>query len=379
MKILLDPQIFDQQTYGGISRYYTEVFSIISKKSDVEILLPLYSSDNAYVKATDLLVKNKNLNVLYRFLAFFKISTRTLRRKNSEKLLHNAFENKDYDIFIPTYYNPYFLDKIGTKPFVLTVYDMIHELMPQYFVEDSFHVVERKLLLMQKATKIIAVSHNTKKDIIKIYPDIDPNKIEVIYHGSSIKIHPEVTVQFPEKYILYVGSRETYKNFKFFIQSVTPLLKNDPDLQIIAAGGGKFTEEEIQFLKNLGIQNQVLQRYFQEEELGHYYQNAQCFVFPSLYEGFGIPVLESMACGCPIVLTKHGSFPEVAGDAGIYFDSESEDDLREKIQILISDEELRKKYAEKGLERVKKFDWKDAAEQCLKVYSDAIQLQKNSK
>ncbi|WP_312089882.1 glycosyltransferase family 1 protein [Chryseobacterium sp.] len=379
MKILLDPQIFDQQTYGGISRYYTEVFSVISKKSDVEVLLPLYSSDNAYVKATDLLVKNKNLNALYSFLAFFKISTRTLRRKNSEKLLHNAFENKDYEIFIPTYYNPYFLDKIGTKPFVLTVYDMIHELMPQYFVEDSFHVVERKLLLMQKATKIIAVSHNTKKDIIKIYPDIDPNKIEVIYHGSSIKIHPEVTVQFPEKYILYVGSRETYKNFKFFIQSVTPLLKNDPNLQIIAAGGGKFTEEEIQFLKNLSIQNQVLQRYFQEEELGHYYQNAQCFVFPSLYEGFGIPVLESMACGCPIVLTKHGSFPEVAGDAGIYFDSESEDDLCEKIQILISDEELRKKYAEKGLERVKKFDWKDAAEQCLKVYSDAIQLHKNSK
>lgn len=379
MKILLDPQIFDQQTYGGISRYYTEVFSVISQKSDVEVLLPLYSSDNAYVKATDLLVKNKNLNALYSFFAFFKISTRTLRRKNSEKLLHNAFENRDYDIFIPTYYNPYFLDKVGTKPFVLTVYDMIHELMPQYFVEDSFHVVERKLLLMQKATKIIVVSNNTKKDIIKIYPDIDPSKIEVIYHGSSIKIHPEVTVQFPEKYILYVGSRETYKNFKFFIQSVTPLLKNDPNLQIIAAGGGKFTEEEIQFLKNLDIQNQVLQRYFQEEELGHYYQNAQCFVFPSLYEGFGIPVLESMACGCPIVLTKHGSFPEVAGDAGIYFDSESEDDLREKIRVLISDEELRKKYAEKGLERVKKFDWKDAAEQCLKVYSDAIQLQKNSK
>lgn len=371
MKILLDPQIFDQQTYGGISRYYTEIFTILSEKKNVEVVLPIYRSDNAYVKKTDLLVKNKSLYLLYDILAFFKISTRSLRRKNSEKLLTKAFADNDYDVFVPTYYNPYFLDKIKDKPFVLTVYDMIHELLPQYFVGDSFKVFERKLQLLEKATKIIAVSNNTKKDIIKVYPQIDPDKIVVIYHGSSIKIDPAVKVDLPKNYILYVGARPNYKNFGFLVKSAAPLLKNDPSLMLIAAGGGEFSDEETAFLKELGVERQVIQRYFKEEELGHYYQNAKCFVFPSLYEGFGIPVLESMACGCPIILSKHGSFPEVAGDAGIYFDSDSEENLREKIKTLLTDDDLRKKYAEKGLQHVKKFDWKVAAEQCLQVYKDA--------
>jgi len=371
MKILLDPQIFDQQSYGGISRYYTEVFSILAEKKGVEVVLPIYSSDNAYVKNTGLLVENKALNFLYKVLAFFKISTRSLRRKKSEKLLNQSFMANDYDAFVPTYYHPYFLDKINDKPYVLTVYDMIHELLPQYFVDDSFKVVERKLQLLEKATKIIAVSNNTKKDIIKIYPQVDPDKIVVIYHGSSIKIDSTVKINLPDNYILYVGARANYKNFKFLVKSAAPLLKKDSNLVLIAAGGGKFNEEEISFIKELGVENQIVQRCFQEEELGHYYQNAKCFIFPSLYEGFGIPVLESMACGCPIILSKHGSFPEVAGDAGIYFDSDSEGDLREKIEIVLSDENLRKQYAEKGLERVKKFDWKDAAEQCLQVYTDA--------
>lgn len=371
MKILLDPQIFDQQTYGGISRYYTEIFSILSKKENVEVVLPIYSSDNAYIKKTDLLVKNKKLYLLYDILAFFKISTRSLRRKNSEKLLKQAFEDNDYDVFVPTYYNPYFLDKIKDKPYVLTVYDMIHELLPQYFVGDSFKVCERKLQLLEKATRIIAVSNNTKKDIVKVYPQIDPDKIVVIYHGNSIKIDPTIKVDLPKDYILYVGARPNYKNFEFLVKSAEPLLKNDPSLMLIAAGGGEFSDEEAEFIKKFGIEKQVIQRYFKEEELGHYYQNAKCFVFPSLYEGFGIPVLESMACGCPIILSEHGSFPEVAGDAGIYFDSDSEENLREKIQMLLSNDQLRKQYSEKGLEHVKKFDWKVATEQCLQVYMDA--------
>lgn len=372
MKILLDPQIFNQQTYGGISRYYTEIFSILSKKNDVEILLPIYSSENAYIKKTNLLEESKNLQRLYKTLSFFKISSRSLQRKNSDKLLETVFQNLDYDLFVPTYYDPYFLEKIGDKPFVLTVYDMIHELFPHFFEVDLFHVFERKQILLNKATRIIAVSHNTKKDILKVYPHIDPDIIKVIHHGSSIKIHPNVDVDLPANYILYVGARDDYKNFEFLLKSANLILKNDPSLVLIAAGGGKFNEEEIAFIKSLGLQKKVLQKSFEEEELGHFYQRAKCFVFPSLYEGFGIPVLESMACGCPIILSKHGSFPEVAGDAGIYFDTESEEDLREKLQMVLSDEKVRNLYAEKGLQQVKKYNWEDAAEQCLQLYKEAV-------
>lgn len=371
MKILLDPQIFYQQTYGGISRYYTEVFSVLSKKKGVEIILPVYNSDNAYLKETDLPAKNKSLHILYKVLSFLKISTRSLRKRKSDQLLETKFQENDYDVVVPTYYNPYFLEKINGKPFVLTVYDMIHELLPQYFVDDGFRVVERKVLLLDKATKIIAVSHNTKKDIVKVYPHIDPDKIVVVYHGTSIRMHSNVKVDLPENYVLYVGARPNYKNFKFLVKSIESLLKNDSSLMLIAAGGGKFDEEESAYLKSLGVEKQVVQRRFEENELGHFYRQAKCFVLPSLYEGFGIPVVESMACGCPIILSTHGSLPEIAGDAGIYFDSESENDLKEKIEELINNPEMRTEYAKKGLEHVKKYDWNEAAEQCLQVYKDA--------
>lgn len=371
MKILVDPQIFYQQTYGGISRYYTEVFSVLAKKKEVKVILPIYDSDNVYLKETDLPAENKSLHLLYKVLSFFKISTRSLRKKKSDELLETKFKENDYDVYVPTYYDPYFLGKINGKPFVLTVYDMIHELLPEYFVDDKFHVVERKALLLEKASKIIAVSHNTKKDIIKIYPHINPEKIAVVYHGTSIKIDEEIKVELPDNYILYVGARANYKNFKFLIKSIIPLLKDDPSLTLIAAGGGEFDEEEIRYLRNLGIEKQVVQKRFEEHELGHFYQKAKCFVLPSLYEGFGIPVVESMACGCPIVLSKHGSLPEIAGNAGIYFDSESEEDLREKVQNLITNEDLRAEYAKKGLKHVKRYDWNVAAEQCLQVYKNA--------
>lgn len=372
MKILLDPQIFHQQTYGGISRYYTEVFSVLAKKNDVEIVLPLYNSENAYIKDTELLVENKKLDSLIKALSFFKISTRTLQKKKSDKLFDQVAKKNDYDLFVPTYYDPYFLDKINGKPFVLTVYDMIHELMPQYFENDPYNVVERKIKLLEKATKIIAVSHNTKKDILKIYPQINADKISVIYHGSSIKIEPNIKVNLPPSYILYVGSRADYKNFKFLVTAITPLLKADPNLNLLAAGGGEFDDDEVKWIKSLNLNKQIVQKSFKENELGHFYQNAEFFVFPSLYEGFGIPVLEAMATGCPIILTKHGSFPEIAGEAGIYFDSNSEEDLRDKIQMLLDDKKLRADFAKKGLEQVKKYNWNDAAEQCLKVYQEAI-------
>lgn len=376
MKILLDPQIFNQQTYGGISRYYTEVFSILKQRKDLTITLPISFTENAYLRESDLYQPNKVFNIFINALSTLGISTRSLRKKKSEKILDRAFAEEQYDLFIPTYYNPYFVDKINQKPFVLTVYDMIHEIMPQYFINDPYKVVENKSSLIRKASKIIAVSNNTKKDILKFFPDINPDKVEVIYHGSSIKINPKVHVDLPSKYILFVGARANYKNFDFLLKSAAPLLKKDSNLVLLAAGGGAFNEEEMNTIKALGIEQQVIQRRFEEEELGHFYSKALAFVFPSLYEGFGIPVLESMACGCPIILSTHGSFPEVAGDAGIYFDSSSEKDLTEKIESIISNNDLRNFYSAKGLEQVKKFDWNDAAEQCLKVYNEAVKVEK---
>jgi glycosyltransferase involved in cell wall biosynthesis len=374
MKIVLDPQIYNAQEYGGISRYYTEIFSRLAKNKSISIILPLHTSKNTYISDSKLLAKSIFFRKFsHKFLNNLGISTRTLNRKWSDGLLKKAFHKSRFDLFVPTYYDTYFLDFIENKPFVLTVYDMIHELFPEYFINDPFMVSKNKLILMEKATKIIAVSQNTKKDIIKVYPHIDASKIEVVYHGSSIKIDENVKINLPNNYILFVGTRDYYKNFKFLVKSIQDLFKNDSSLILVCAGGGEFKKEEIEFINELGLTNQVIQMNFKEKELGTFYKEAKCFVFPSMYEGFGIPVLESMACGCPIVLANHSSFPEVAGNAGVYFDLESGDDLKNKIQDLLLNEELRKEFSLKGLIQVKKFDWDHAAQECFAVYKKAIQ------
>lgn len=374
MKILLDPQIFDQQQYGGISRYYTELFSILSRKNN-KVIIPFYSTANVYYGQSVLVNFQQKVYSLYlRFLIKFRIRYREDTIARNKKYLKKTILSQQYDLFIPTYYNPYFVKDIGSKPFVLTVYDMIHELFPEYFKNDTLMVVENKRYLMEKATRIIAVSESTKRDIIKIYPHIDNSKIDVVYHGCSIKqVYKEIDY-LNVNYILFVGVRDNYKNFTFLVTSIAEFLNNNRDLFLICAGGGAFNTIENELICNFGLENQVFQRSFQEEELATFYKEAKCLVFPSLYEGFGIPVLESMTCGCPVVLARHSSFPEVAGNAGVYFELNNSKDLRDKIEMLVQDECLRNEYAQKGLEQVKKFSWKKAAKECLIVYKKACYI-----
>lgn len=371
MKILLDPQIFNNQKYGGISRYYTEIFVALKKDKQIEIEVPLIYTKNIYFTESSLINdKQKRTTFLLDLIVKVGISIRKRTKKINYNKAIKSLKNQEFDLFVPTYYDTYFLDHIGSKPFVLTVYDMIQELFPQNFPDDS-KLVKNKLLLMEKATKIIAVSNNTKKDILKLYPHLQESKIEVIYHGNSIIVNENVEINLPSKYILFVGPRFEYKNFKFLVEEITEILRNDPNLYLVCAGGGNFRKEEKEYLNNLKLSQQVIQIDFKEIELGLMYKKAICFVFPSIYEGFGIPVLESMACGCPIILGNHSSFPEVAGDAGVYFDLNSPGNLSKKIDSLIKNDILRNEYSLKGIQQSRKFDWKIAAQECLNVYIEA--------
>jgi glycosyltransferase involved in cell wall biosynthesis len=372
MKILLDPQIFNSQKYGGISRYYTEVFTRLATNND--ILFPAYSVQNIYFNESNLVTFRQKAYSLYiRILYKFSIRRIENTKERNSSFFINTVLSQRFDVFVPTYYDSYFIDYLGSKPFVLTVYDMIHELFPEFFFNDKM-VVHNKKYLIEKATRIIAVSENTKKDIISIYPHIDNSKIDVVYHGCSIKVNKIDSKSLPEKYILFVGIRSNYKNFIFLVHSITDLLRNDNDLHLMCAGGGDFNFIEKELISKLGFDSQIIQKYFNEDELGYFYSRAICFVFPSMYEGFGIPVLESMTCGCPVVLGKHSSFPEVAGDAGVYFDIANAQDLKNKIQSLIQNKSLRDEFSLKGLKQVKKFSWEKAASGCLSVYKKACAI-----
>jgi glycosyltransferase involved in cell wall biosynthesis len=369
MKIVLDPQIFHEQKFGGISRYYAEIYSNLLFDKNTNILLPLTFSENLHVK--QLLPK---ISFTYNFFIknniFRKKAYRTLKRKETKDFIQ-ILKKQDFDVFIPTYYNPKSIELIEKKPFVLTVYDMIHELFPEHYPDD-FSTISNKKILIEKATKIIAISESTKRDILKIYPDIDSTKIEIVYLSCSIDNSKTIQINLPKNYILFVGNRTIYKNFIFFLKSVAPILKNDSNLYIVCAGGNSFNSEETALISDLNLTYQLIQQNFEDFELSSYYSQAKCFVFASEYEGFGIPVLESMKCGCPVVLANHSSFPEVAGDAGVYFELNNPNDLHDKVSSLLQNDDLRTEYSKKGLIQAEKFSWKKTVDDCLKVYQKAI-------
>ncbi|WP_243669147.1 glycosyltransferase family 4 protein [Methanoculleus chikugoensis] len=177
-----------------------------------------------------------------------------------------------------------------------------------------------KKKLIEQAEAIIAISESTKSDIIK-YTNAEPDRISVVYLGNPFEYlvqshrvknnfeHPALE----EPYILFVGNRNGYKNFIFFIKSVARLLKKDENLRVYCAGGGPFMRPELEILNELNILSKV--RFINTNDLimKHLYENAQAFIFPSLYEGFGLPILEAFSCGCPALLSNSSSFPRSGG------------------------------------------------------------------
>jgi len=367
MKVLYDHQIFASQIYGGISRYFYELLQNFESDDGMGCEVSLKYSNNYYLKELD--------NLPYKTFferRSFKGKHRLLNILN-KKVSKEYVSKGDYDIFHPTYYEPYFLDFLNGKPFVLTIHDMIHEIFPEIFpLKDK--TSERKKLLAQKSSKIIAVSENTKRDIIKIL-GIDKGKIEVIYHANSLKINKDVkimNIKIPEKYILFIGSRRGYKNFDLFIDAVSSLINEDNELNIVCAGGRDFNKIEIEKFRSLKIRDKLFYYSGSDSILACLYQKAIAFVFPSLYEGFGIPVLESFACGCPAIVSNTSSLPEVAEGAAIYFDPTDKLSILNSIQKVIYNDKLRKQLINKGIERVKEFTWEKTAKKTKKLYNSII-------
>jgi len=367
VKVLYDHQIFTSQIYGGISRYFCELLKNSKNDDEIEYKLSLKYSNNYHLKELNHL-PYKTFFENYSFRGKYRLLN-ILNRKVSKKYISKG----DYDIFHPTYYDPYFLDYIGRKPFVLTIHDMIHEIYPEMFSSKD-KISKRKKTLSQKAIKIIAISENTKRDIIK-FLGISENKIEVIYHGNSFninKVDKTTKIMIPKKYILFVGNRGGYKNFELFIEAISPILDEDVKLNVVCAGGGKFNDLEIEKLINLKIKDKVFYYSGSDSVLAYLYGKAIAFVFPSLYEGFGIPILESFACRCPVICSKTSSLPEVAGDAAIYFDPTDKLSMLNSIQKVIYNDELRKQLINKGTERVKEFTWEKTAKKTKVLYEDIL-------
>ncbi len=366
MKVLYDHQAFDIQEYGGVSRYFHAIISQYKKNTDIECDLQCAYSNNEYL-LTDNSFKVKRFFPGKSFLLKQQIM-HSLNKSSAVHQIHHA----QFDLFHPTYYDTYFLKHLKSKPFVLTIHDMIHEIFPQYFSQNDATVWNKKYLA-EKASKIIAISESTKTNIMEYYK-LDESKIEVIYHGSPLikETCSNKNISLPEKYILYVGTRPIYKNFNVFIHAISDLLIKQHDLFLVCAGGGLFSANELKVISELGIEHKVKYHSASPDVLATVYARATCFCFTTLYEGFGFPTLEAFGCGCPVALSNSSSLPEVGGDAAEYFDPTSKDSIKSSIEKIIGSESLRKEMIKKGEKRFKDFSWSKTAAQTMKVYSSVL-------
>ena len=362
LRVLTDYQAFHIQRFGGITRYF---FEIISRMTDVSAKISIAFSMNQYIRN---FAKAEHTHINARV---FKIAEGLFRKLNRQSSIAEIRKG-NFDIFHPSYYDPYFVKYLDGKPFVLTIHDMTHEVLPEYFSPND-PIYANKRLLAEKATRIIAISECTKQDIIKIY-GIDESKIDVIYHGiAPMKAVENNSLQLPDKYILYVGERRRYKNFSTLVEAFEQISKTRPDINLVLTGR-KLSKEEKALFAQKDISNKVFVfSSIDDNTLALLYRKAEMFVYPSLYEGFGIPILEAFSNQCPVVLSKASCFPEVAGDAAEYFEATNVGALIQSITKILDNKSYRDELVAKGNERLKLFTWDNTAKETVKTYKKAIE------
>lgn len=365
MRVAFDYQIFTLQRYGGISRYFYELtksLGTIDPSIKYQINSPIYVNNYLYECRDEHFIEGIRMP---KFKGSSKIYTLVNR------LLSPCFFRDHIDIVHETYYSQKTVAPKKSQ-IVVTIHDMIHELYPKNFSKYD-RTAEYKKNAIDRADHIICVSENTRKDLIRLY-DIDQNNISVVYHGFNLPNHSiEPSVHKKKPFILYVGSRGGYKNFERLITAYasTPFLRESFDL--IAFGGGCFNRNEIELIKKLRIsEEKVFQISGDDKLLSSLYKEAQLFVYPSIYEGFGIPLLEAMSYKCPVACSNTSSIPEVVGNAALLFDPLDIDSIAEALIKLSFDSNLRENLIAKGSLRLKKFSWVKCADQTLDIYRSLI-------
>lgn len=361
MKIYYDYQIFLHQKYGGISKYFINLVKNINKKSKSLIIAPFHK--NYYLN-----LQNQKTKKFF----YFNFKTRNINFLSNQV---NKFYTKLYyntnppDIFHFTYFNKkYYLNKKAKH--VITIYDLIKEI----YYKDEFKKEQIfKKEYFKNIDKIICISENTKKDLLNFY-DLNPDLIKVVYLGvdQNKNFINMGKIKIDKPYILFVGNRERYKNFKSFIIAYSKSDKLKKDFDIICFGGQNFNNKDVLLFKDLNILENIKYVEGSDLELNFFYKNAKAFIFPSLYEGFGLPLLESMKMNCPVFCSNTSSFKEIANNSAIFFDPKNIEEIKFQIESNIYDNQRMNEIILNGKKNIQKFSWKKCANETLEVYQDLL-------
>jgi glycosyltransferase involved in cell wall biosynthesis len=367
MKVIYDYQIFGMQEYGGISRYYFELvkYFLTHHICDPKIIAPIYF--NKYIN------KFNNGIVFGKYLPYIN-RTFKIRKHINFFVSKMMLTRINPDILHETYYDVNKLAPPRTKT-VLTVYDMIHEKFSEHFTVKEKKTAYDKLKAVKRAGHVICISENTRKDLIEI-TNIASSKTSVVYLGFSLSEQTSQTDRriMQRPYILFVGHRSPgYKNFLRLLQAYAISNRLVQDFDLVCFGGYNFSSDELDAINNLGLAPQkVIHMSGSDKVLANLYSKAAAFIYPSLYEGFGIPPLEAMSYHCPVICSGTSSIPEVAGNAAEYFDPYKVDNIREAIENVVYSTERSKELISRGLARINQFSWERCAQQTYAIYSSIL-------
>jgi glycosyltransferase involved in cell wall biosynthesis len=271
----------------------------------------------------------------------------------------------DYDILHRTYYAA---PHPVRRPAVCTVVDMIPELLPHYFPEGNPHRRKREVALA--SDMVLSISESTTRDLLEFY-GCPASRVVTTPLGIDCQAFadvPKVDHPFRPPYVLFVGLRHRYKNFRRFGLAAAAVLAAHPEVSLALVGGGPLLESEREIFSKAGVLDRVVQSSVPDAALPSIYREAEVFVFPSEYEGFGLPILESFACACPVAASRASCFPEVGGTAIEYFDPKSPDEIAQSIERILMSRSHADELRRLGSERVKIYSWQRTAELTAEAY-----------
>lgn len=367
-KLLID-SISLMSSLTGIGRYTYEIAKRI-ENSD------FFESNYFYGYCSKKLVHPSDVKDIKTFKSII-IKNKYLKKLARKSLnISSKIFSKKYDI----YWQPNFIPNKGIKAqkTITTVHDFSFILHKEFHPKERIEYFEKNFFQnILRSDVLITGSEYSKKEILERL-DFEDKDIYVIYHGidhALFKVYDDLNIDFelPKKFIFSVGSIEPRKNLLGLLKAYN-LLSNDikKEYKLVLAGFKGWENEEIMNIINKNKENIIYLGFISDIELAKTYNLASCFVFPSFYEGFGLPVLESMACGTPVICSNSSSLPEVGGDAVVYCDSYNINDIREKIEFVLSNKNLQKEMIFKGLEQAKLFSWEKSAEKHIQVFQKVL-------
>jgi glycosyltransferase involved in cell wall biosynthesis len=357
MRVHYDDQIVRHQPRGGVSRYFVELVRRFKDDRSLGVAVDLdwRGSGNEHAVAAGLDRRETRWGRQLERLAEHLPSRGSARP----------------DVYHPTWYHPEYLPTEPGPPMVVTVVDMIPELHPEHFGNRAQHLA--KEAFVRRAAAITCISESTRRDLMQVYGPLDA-VVEVVHLGVNSEFRRGVTTarELPNDYLLFLGNRGAYKDFATALAAFAEVRTAYPELSLVAAGGGGFKTDELAEIRRRGLEGAVHRVDVPDGELPAVFGAARAFLFPSRYEGFGLPTLEAMACGTPVVLADSSSLPEVGGDAALYFPPGDPSALGAQVLRILGDTELAQGMVARGLERAAGFTWQRTAERTRDVYATAM-------